>query len=212
MGTVLWWSIITEIYIDYLFLKSRGSQLPPFPARWQENVCFGSDYYRTYLISLDVVSTIVVSTIITGQNHLRMCSSRLVNFRMETCLDALSPAKVASALHPWKHVFIFGAAVTAVYLSWKVYEGYTKKQRRLVFKRRWYYYTKLILIYSFPISCRKKWASVGKDVVILHQMARGRYTPNISPFPLKLETYLRMSGIPYEVLIIIFLNYLSIAV
>jgi hypothetical protein len=46
---------------------------------------------------------------------------------------------------------------------------------------------------------RKKWASVEKNMVILHQFERGKFTPNVSPFPLKLETYLRMTGIPYEV-------------
>jgi hypothetical protein len=30
----------------------------------------------------------------------------------------------------------------------------------------------------------------GQDVVVLHQLDRGVFTPNISPFPLKLETYI----------------------
>ena len=51
----------------------------------------------------------------------------------------------------------------------------------------------------FYSNCRKKWATVGKDVVVLHQIGRGRITPCASPFPLKLETYLRITGIPYEV-------------
>lgn len=38
-----------------------------------------------------------------------------------------------------------------------------------------------------------------KDTVILHVLGRGINTPSISPFPLKLETYLRITGIPYEV-------------
>lgn len=47
--------------------------------------------------------------------------------------------------------------------------------------------------------CRKKPnVSAGKDVVLLHQLERGVFTPSISPFPLKLETYLRMANIPYE--------------
>ena len=35
--------------------------------------------------------------------------------------------------------------------------------------------------------------------VILHQCPRGYYTPCIAPFSLKLETYLRVANIPYEV-------------
>ncbi|XP_023931415.1 failed axon connections homolog [Lingula anatina] len=37
-----------------------------------------------------------------------------------------------------------------------------------------------------------------KDTVILYQIGRGPKAPSISPFPLKLETYLRMAKIPYE--------------
>ncbi|XP_077989759.1 failed axon connections homolog [Glandiceps talaboti] len=36
-----------------------------------------------------------------------------------------------------------------------------------------------------------------KDTVILRQIGRGRYAPSLSPFPLKLETYLRFANIPY---------------
>lgn len=35
-------------------------------------------------------------------------------------------------------------------------------------------------------------------VVILHQYERGLGVPNLSPFCLKLETYLRMAKIPYD--------------
>lgn len=45
---------------------------------------------------------------------------------------------------------------------------------------------------------RKRWNSVGKDVVVLHCFPRGRFCPNLSPFVVKLETYLRMAEIPYE--------------
>ena len=50
--------------------------------------------------------------------------------------------------------------------------------------------------------CNKKKKSkkfIDENVVILHQMDRGVFAPSISPFPLKLETYLRMAGIPYQV-------------
>nr|XP_045603775.1 failed axon connections homolog [Procambarus clarkii]XP_045603776.1 failed axon connections homolog [Procambarus clarkii]XP_045603777.1 failed axon connections homolog [Procambarus clarkii] len=46
---------------------------------------------------------------------------------------------------------------------------------------------------------RKLWNNVGKDVVVLHMFDRGRYCPNLSPFVVKLETYLRMAEIPYQV-------------
>nr|CAH0109212.1 unnamed protein product [Daphnia galeata] len=47
--------------------------------------------------------------------------------------------------------------------------------------------------------CMKKQGNcIGEDVVVLHQLDRGVFTPNISPFPLKLETYLRMANIPYQ--------------
>ena len=42
-----------------------------------------------------------------------------------------------------------------------------------------------------------------RDVVILHQIRRAPLTPNLSPFCLKLETYLRMAKIPYQVRTII---------
>ncbi|CAG7728046.1 unnamed protein product [Allacma fusca] len=38
-----------------------------------------------------------------------------------------------------------------------------------------------------------------KDVVVLHHTKRGKTVPNLSPFALKLETYLRMANIPYQV-------------
>jgi len=38
-----------------------------------------------------------------------------------------------------------------------------------------------------------------KGVLVLHQFSRGKYCPNLSPFALKLEAFLRLSGIPYIV-------------
>ena len=38
-----------------------------------------------------------------------------------------------------------------------------------------------------------------RDKVTLFQLGRGPETPGVSPFALKLETYLRMANIPYEV-------------
>ena len=44
---------------------------------------------------------------------------------------------------------------------------------------------------------REKWVSVGKDVVVLHCFPRGNSCLSLTPFPLKLETYLRMNNIKY---------------
>ena len=46
---------------------------------------------------------------------------------------------------------------------------------------------------------RSIWAKVGKDVVVLHQFPRGNGCINLSPFPVKLETFLRMNKIKYVV-------------
>jgi len=45
---------------------------------------------------------------------------------------------------------------------------------------------------------RKKWDEAGKNVVVLHQFPRPGKIPNLSPFPIKLETYLRAMNIEYE--------------
>ncbi|KAJ6640049.1 Failed axon connections like [Pseudolycoriella hygida] len=45
---------------------------------------------------------------------------------------------------------------------------------------------------------RAKWSSSPKDVVIFHTTPRGIHCPVISPFALKLETFLRMAKIPYQ--------------
>ena len=39
------------------------------------------------------------------------------------------------------------------------------------------------------------WNAVGKDVVVLHMPERPIYGPNPSPFPIKLETWLRMNKV-----------------
>jgi len=46
---------------------------------------------------------------------------------------------------------------------------------------------------------RQRWAEAGKDVVVLHMFQRATNTPNLSPFALKLETWLRMADIRYVV-------------
>lgn len=41
-----------------------------------------------------------------------------------------------------------------------------------------------------------------ENLIVLHQLKRGIFTPAISPFALKLETFLRMASIPYKVIFI----------
>ncbi|XP_069121989.1 failed axon connections homolog [Argopecten irradians] len=37
------------------------------------------------------------------------------------------------------------------------------------------------------------------NTIVIHQMGRGPHVPSLTPFAIKLETYFRMEGIPYEV-------------
>lgn len=56
------------------------------------------------------------------------------------------------------------------------------------------------LNYSTLNYFRKKWeSSPNREKVILHTLWRCKTIPSMSPFAMKLETYLRMAQIPYEV-------------
>ncbi|XP_064596807.1 failed axon connections homolog [Liolophura sinensis] len=55
-------------------------------------------------------------------------------------------------------------------------------------------------IVAMWLTCKKR-SVVGnypKDTIVLHQIRRGPYAPSISPFCVKLETYLRMSKLKYQ--------------
>ena len=52
-------------------------------------------------------------------------------------------------------------------------------------------------------SGRGKWP---RDLVIVHDIGQGPSVPSLSPFPLKLQTFLRMANIPYQVMQIHFSN------
>ncbi|XP_021948446.1 failed axon connections homolog isoform X2 [Folsomia candida] len=56
----------------------------------------------------------------------------------------------------------------------------------------------LYFVHKARRGIKAKWSTSPKDVVILHTTPRGVLTPCISPFALKLETYLRMAKIPYK--------------
>ncbi|RXG57302.1 Failed axon connections, partial [Armadillidium vulgare] len=47
-------------------------------------------------------------------------------------------------------------------------------------------------------AARLEWDSAGQDVVVLHGFPRSKVCPNLSPYVLKLETYLRVAGIKYK--------------
>lgn len=74
-----------------------------------------------------------------------------------------------------KHTSAILTAVSAVLLAGKVVSNW--RQRRL----------------------RQEWESIGHDVVLLHQFRRGKYCPNLGPYALKVETFLRMAAIKYKV-------------
>merc|ERR1712002_1000770 len=46
---------------------------------------------------------------------------------------------------------------------------------------------------------REEWAKVKENTVILHQFRRGLVCPNLSPFALKVESFLRLANIEYQV-------------
>lgn len=50
-----------------------------------------------------------------------------------------------------------------------------------------------------PWNYRNRWKNSPKDIVVVHTIERGKLVPNASPFALKLETYLRMANIPYQI-------------
>lgn len=59
----------------------------------------------------------------------------------------------------------------------------------------------LILVLGFichQFIARRRKRNYPKNVVILHQFPRIPVAPNMSPFAIKLETYLRMANIPYK--------------
>ena len=49
---------------------------------------------------------------------------------------------------------------------------------------------------------RKEWENVDKDTVILHQFWRGKFCPNLSPYALKIESFIRLAKIKYVVSIL----------
>lgn len=57
------------------------------------------------------------------------------------------------------------------------------------------------------VSRRRRWNNAGKDVVVLHIPPRGFFCPSLSPFVVKLETYVRMAEIPHVVSIVSICNF-----
>ena len=50
---------------------------------------------------------------------------------------------------------------------------------------------------SVKAELRRKWDNVGKDVVVIHSTPRAKVFPNLSPYPIKLETFCRMADIRF---------------
>ena len=49
---------------------------------------------------------------------------------------------------------------------------------------------------------RSSWPA---DLVVIHKLGKGPAAPSLSPYPIKLETYLRMAKIHYVVRIIVWI-------
>ncbi|KAL5017183.1 hypothetical protein ScPMuIL_006772 [Solemya velum] len=57
--------------------------------------------------------------------------------------------------------------------------------------------TIVLLVFYFFWNRGREPKQVPADVAVLYQIGRGPFAPSSSPFPLKLETFLRMNKIPY---------------
>lgn len=122
---------------------------------------------------------------------------------------------VVTSLSPWGHdhirvckvLWCFSQASTLNAAGWGeplwqthllVHWGATAQQASL---RNWLYNTWTVLYFCFGFN-RKQQEIDSKDAIILHQFARpNNGVPSLSPFCLKMETYLRMADLPYQVLV-----------
>ncbi|XP_060069770.1 failed axon connections homolog [Ylistrum balloti] len=48
-------------------------------------------------------------------------------------------------------------------------------------------------------ACRSGRKEYPRDTIVIHQIGRGPYVPSLTCYAIKLETYFRMEGIPYQV-------------
>ncbi|KAL7633401.1 UNVERIFIED_CONTAM: hypothetical protein RMT77_016272 [Armadillidium vulgare] len=78
----------------------------------------------------------------------------------------------------WKEHKIYLFATVAVVSAAKIHFFVSNKKKRA--------------------AARLEWDSAGQDVVVLHGFPRSKVCPNLSPYVLKLETYLRVAGIKYK--------------
>ncbi len=73
--------------------------------------------------------------------------------------------------------FKVAAGLTVTYATYKVYKSCSEASRKA--------------------KLRQLWDSRGKDVVTLHMFPRATTGPSPSPFPVKLELYLKIMDIKY---------------
>lgn len=95
---------------------------------------------------------------------------------------------------------ILKAAVTFAIIG----AGIKATTSTLSYLRKKYIYIKIefqqYFLLNIPFPRKRTQISLSKpDIVVLHQFPRAATVPNISPFPMKLESYLRLAKIPYEV-------------
>jgi hypothetical protein len=66
--------------------------------------------------------------------------------------------------------------------------------------------TSVGFFYKYFKNKKKIESKYPKYMVILHQYSRGLRAPSLSPHPLKIETWLRIANIKYEVFLVSILN------
>jgi len=115
-------------------------------------------------------------------------------------IDVVTPSNKQNLItffknRSYRRVFAILGVGSAAFVGWILYIRYQKKQFPFVDKKS----PQLALTEGPTGILSNVRKNDKKDKVILSQCPRGLITPCIAPFPMKLETYLRLAKIPYEV-------------